>query len=270
MSATVAITIARKAVERVLGRLAVARGVTTGITVDVALRTAAERTATIAAEAATGAIEKLIDLKSKQAMSRALSNRKTLIEKIVKEARLTAKKNAATPTEIDQAAEIAEKAASAALEEAQGFVTHSSFGNHAALPLLEKHKEAIVQIATEKVAETTLTASDMAVGVITFMPIPGYQEVEKNVINPALDFMIDKVVISGARAVMPGAELVDRTFVELGQVQQAQVALKVFREENEKIDNAKIDQDLANRNMSRVWKAAEEPAPSVTRPTPTL
>lgn len=40
--------------------------------------------------------------------------------------------------------------------------------------------------------------------------------------------MIDKVVISCAKTVMPCAELVDRTFVELGQVQQAQVVLEFF------------------------------------------
>lgn len=53
---------------------------------------------------------------------------------------------------------------------------------------LSNRKTLIVQTATEKVAETTLTVGDIAVGVVTFVPIPGYQEVEKNVIKSCFRF----------------------------------------------------------------------------------
>lgn len=117
---------------------------------------------------------------------------------------------------------------------------------------LEKaiYTEARVEATHEKtVTDPGLTATDIAIEVAMFVPIPGYAEAETAIIDP----LMDNVVLPLAEAVTPGAHLINRHLAEAQKAQQVQeeqeTRLADWQTVNELQDGDNLDQALSERNV---------------------
>lgn len=256
MSAFIITRVAEKVLER-----AVASRVAAGVTVNAAARVSAQRAATIAAESATKVVDKFLHLGNREAMLRTLTSPRAVIQEVVNEARSAAIARGATAAEITEATKIAEQAARNALQEAHGFINgHTALsGDYSPLGLLTRHKERIAEIVAEKAVATSLTAGDIALGVITFVPIPGFHELDKHVLGP----FMENVIIPAALASSPSTALVKKMAEDH---QEAEAVLAKILEENEARDDAAIDTELRNKNLEGIWAAAEGRSTSQASP----